>query len=168
MQGIEELDDGFYEYEASQKKRKARERREELAEKEKRTAYKAREAKLLPKKIELYEKIIAWRDEFSKTEQFKKVFRVLEQTIIFNNGWASSEGNNFGGWSRLLLERNGRLTYEEGYKWIGVRSSFELTSNAEKESPFFSHKYLSELYDSIKSGEVYHTIAAELKEENKY
>lgn len=163
---IEVLDKEFKNYKTRKRVETSKEKQEDLAWKKKLTDFKANELKLLPKKIELYKNILAWRNKFIKSKQFKKVFHERDECVIFWNGWAH-ELPRFGGpgcWSRLYLEETGKLRYWAGYKWMPTGPEIVFTDNL-KNAEEFTYKYLEELDISIKTGKVYKTIAEELKED---
>lgn len=165
---IELLDRQIQKHKARKKIGEERERQKDLAGKKKEGSFLAKEAKLLPKRIALHKKIQAWRDEFIKSKQFKRLFSDFDddELVIFWNGWGHLKFEEFGGgWSRLYLEKSGKLRYCAGYKWMATGPEIVLTPNPETAKKF-THKYLKELHNSIKTGKIYKTIAEELKQES--
>src|SRR3989338_3952110 len=93
---IESLDDEIQKYEAQKRIADDKRRQDELAKKQKVKAFLAEESKMLPEKIALYKEILAWRNKFIKTEQFRKTFRALSSCTIFYNNWGHLKLKAFG------------------------------------------------------------------------
>ncbi|MBS3146014.1 hypothetical protein J4414_04395 [Candidatus Woesearchaeota archaeon] len=161
---IENLNKAIKGYENKKKVRIRLEKEEELKEQEKETKYKENEKKLGGEKLATYKKILAWKEDFIKTKQFKKLFNKDEDDIIiYWGGWGHKQPS-YGGhgcWSRIYLEKSGRLRYWAGYKWMPTGPDFCLD---QKTFQKLSYDYLNKLQQDISKGEIYKTIAKELKE----
>jgi len=119
-------------------------------------------------KIELLNKITNWANEFSSSQRFKKIMKIMDcynDLIIF---YYSKYGHiddilieYVGRWARIVIHKNGKLEYKSGYKWMGFRVCFYLNKkNLEK----IKYKFLKELWEHIDSGKIYDTIEDEIKE----
>lgn len=123
------------------------------------------ENEFAPMKQKFFDEIIQWKNEFIKTDEFKEIYQVISQDFfhlqIFGAGWGHEipYKNDHGCWSQLHLEKEGKLTYLSGYKWMGLRIKLNLEKDIEK----FSSVYIQELHEYIKSGKVYEFIADKIK-----
>ncbi len=146
------------------KKRAAEKRKSEQEDekfRQKTAAFWRNEKRLVPEKQTLVERIISWRDSFVKTGAFRKL---SGETVIFYGPWGHElprYGN--GCWSRVYLEKTGSLKYAAGYKWMGGRGFLAEGDFAQK----LSCDYLKALAGHLESGEVYETIAGEVKQSLK-
>jgi len=164
--GIELLDKVFQKHKTKKKTEKQKERQEDLIRRKNKKSFLLEEAKLLPKKIKLYKQILAWRNKFIKSKQFKRVFSEFDELVIFWSKWGHMEFPEFGGgWSRLYLEESGKLRYWAGYKWMPIGPEIVFTDNL-KNAEEFTYKYLEELYKLIETGKIYKNIAEEVNEED--
>lgn len=164
---IESLDDEIQKYETQKRIADDKRRQYELAKKQKIKALLAEEAKLLPEKIALYKEILAWRDGFVKTEQFKRAFNALSSCTIFGSNWGHIKLQEFGSggcWSRLDMDKSGALGYGAGFKWMGTGPRFPLKRNPETAKKL-TYNYLKELHNAINTGKIYARIAKELSED---
>ena len=118
--------------------------------------------KLAPEKQTLLDKIVSWRDEFTKTAAFRKLFRKNNEIIIFYHSWGHRVPR-FGGpgcWSRVCLEKTGELRYAAGYKWMGYNCQLGESQFTQK----LSYDYLKAFASHIETEKVYETIASKLSE----
>ena len=161
---IENLNKTIKKYETKKDARIRQEEKEDRIEREKERKYKENEKQLAGEKAQAYKKILVWRDDFVKTKQFKKIFTEDEDdVIIYWGGWGHKDPS-YGGhgcWSRVYLEKSGKLRYWAGYKWMATGPEFGLD---QKTFQKLSYDYLNKLHKDIESVGVYKTIAQELKE----
>ncbi len=107
---------------------------------------------------------MGWRDSFIKTKQFKELFNEDEnEVIIYYGDWGHKKPahKDSGCWSRVCLDKLGRLTYQAGYKWMGTQIEFDFRQGATIQ---LSYNYLNKLHKHIRDGSVYKTIIRKLKE----
>lgn len=117
-------------------------------------------------KIELLNKILFWAKEFSKTEQFKRILKTInsdELDIYPYWCWEHIEKGthkkNEGKWSRLVIDKKGRLEYKSGYKWTGYHVCFYLN---EKNVGKIKYEYLRNVWNYIDRKTVYRGIEDEI------
>ncbi len=161
---IANLNKAIQKYETKKEARIKQEKIEDQREQEKERNYKDSEKNLTGKKTEIYKKILVWKNNFVKTKQFKSLFTEDEDDIIiYWGGWGHKQPSygGYGCWSRIYLEKSGRLRYWAGYKWMATGPDFGLD---QKTFQKLSYDFLDKLHKNIDSGEVYKTIARELKE----
>ncbi|MBU4070506.1 MAG: hypothetical protein KJ646_05995 [Nanoarchaeota archaeon] len=124
-----------------------------------------KEETFLPKRKDYFDKILEWKEEFIKTQQFKNIYESLNKTfislIIFRGGWGHRipYEKGYGCWSNLCLERSRNMIYEAGYKWGGATTLINLCRNEEQFSPL----YLKKIFDEINDKSIYKKITSEIK-----
>jgi len=164
---LKKLQSEIEQYRSKKLAKQRKEQQEEKEAQERQAKFWREEDKLLPKKMRLIKEIFAWKEEFVKTKQFKQLFdNSGDEIIVFHSGWGHDNPRycGLGCWSRLYLEKSGNLKYWAGYKWMPPASG-TILNNDEKTARKFTYKYLRELNEAIKLGQIYKTIIKKLKEE---
>lgn len=154
------------------KKKKEKEKKlrdaERASDKEDREFWK-KEEKLLPQKKRLYADIIAWRNKFAKSKQFENVLDAIEDDhveIYGTCGWGHRKNYSGRDQSRVILWCDGALEYSAWTSAIGggYNQVYFKFGEAGKTARKLTYDYLKKLHAHITDGEVYKTIAAELKD----
>lgn len=122
---------------------------------------------LLPQKIELAEKIMAWADEFSSSNVFRELIRLGLAGIYALPGIMLKIGpqghhilleRDRGLWSQIALGDSGVLLYRYGFKQMCSPGGEKSFSTAGDLTDYFTHDYLRSLCSHIESGMVYRFI----------
>jgi hypothetical protein len=158
------LERAIKEYRAGQALERRKVGREELKEKRRVKLFWEKEKQLHSKKLEVYQEILSWAKSSVKKKSFKGIFREMDDIIIFYGGWGHKlpRYGGYGCWSRIYLDRSGKLTYWAGYKWMACVASGEFDSKNGIVKKL-TYEYIKKFHNSIKSGKVYDTISEELK-----
>ncbi|MFH0970727.1 MAG: hypothetical protein V1776_04690 [Candidatus Diapherotrites archaeon] len=168
---IKLLDKQIQKYRTKKKIIRERETKEDLILQKKENEFRANESKLLPKKIELYKKILSWRNKFKKSKQFKTIFGGDNEVEVFFYGWGhlnleSSYNGPTANVSKLFLNKSGKLEYEARHKMMSYPRI--VLSSKTKTARKFTHEYLIELCRTIETGKIYKNISNEIAEQQKH
>lgn len=148
-----------------------RQRQEEKAKYEKKVKeFWGSENNLYEEKGKLYFEILAWRDEFVLSPQCTEIFKLLKigrsyapsLTIFGSSSGHEMDGDNYGYWSKVILEENRELQYVGGYK-MGSNKKIKLEKDPTI-AKSFTHEYLCRFHDSLYSNEVYERIKEEIEQ----
>ncbi len=129
------------------------------------TKYWERENLLKKEKLSLFKDINSWARKFSKSNIFKKLLNHDERRIlIYGSNWGHEiqRYGDYGCWSHLHLNKNGDLSYREGYKQFGERYSIDILNNNSVLN--LSYDYLKGLCDEIKSEDIYDRVKNYIRE----
>ena len=157
--GLEELTEAIENKEKElRKKREEKIRKERKWEKEEKTFWK-KEQKYMPKKQKLTNEIFVWIEKFKKTKEYKKLEKLTRHGVELPSlRWGTKfRDDYYGCWSRLYIQNN-EIYYEEGFKGWCKNKKLPIDST-EKIAKKFKYSWIKNLYDLIKSGEIYDQIA---------
>ena len=160
---LKDLTKEIEEYKSRKKTQQEIIEKEELEYYRKETEFIEKEKGLLGRKKEIYGKILEWKDDFIKTKQFKDISdRTNLDITIYNGNWGHkiSRSDRHGCWSQICLSKSGDLVYWAGYKWMPTGPRFTLNKNNAMD---ISYEYLQKFYEDINQGNVYKTIAKQVK-----
>ncbi len=146
---IEILREKIWKYKEENEAKLMKEREENKRIEEEEKKFWENERKLAKKKKIIYREILLWVDEFVKTGEFKDLFSIMDEIVLFRSNWGHKRESDGGCWSDLILDKKGRLRYESGYKWMPHREKIGFNYEV------FTFKYLMGLYEFIRSGRVY-------------
>ena len=153
----------------SAERRKAEEKRRELAREEREESanrkFWGEEGKKLDEKLKLAEDIFRWGRGFSRSEEYRRLLDILSDDSLwfYGGGWGHERSGDNGRWSRLYLRRDGTLYYWAGYKWMpcGPEWIFRTPRELAKR---LTKNYLKELHRFIATGRVYERLREEVSE----
>lgn len=126
------------------------------------------EHNLYEQKKVLYSEILMWRDQFVVSQQCTEIFDLWKSShrsflIIFGGRWGHKmDGDAYGCWSRVILDKEGKLEYQSGYKWMGINETITLKKDPEITQKL-TYQYLQRFHDCLHSDEVYERIKEEVK-----
>lgn len=150
----------------------AERRKEEIEEEAKNAAlmhaHRDHERAWYEEKLRLSKEVFSWAREFVRSGEYRKTSKLLNEGLvskveIYSGGWGHElpKYGDYGCWSRVYLEANGKLEYGAGYKWMGFTKRLHLDS-PEKLARLLDYKYIKELHSSITSGRVWKHVGERL------
>jgi len=160
---LENLNREIDSYKAKKHARTMQEQRERKKEQEENRDFESKEKKLLGKKLQIYNEIAAWRNKFVKANASLMSLLDEDEIIIYYGNWGHERPaySSYGCWSRVYLEKSGKLRYWAGYKWMPSGPEFNLNQQIVSR---LSYDYLNKLHRHVITGQVYKTIKQEIKE----
>lgn len=143
----------------SEMRRKQTEKEEEMFWEE--------ESRKMKEKLEMTEEIFRWGREFSQSDLYKRLDALGYGLTSYRSFWGHRRnGRNFGCNSELHLMKDGTFFYTTTYKWMNGGGIPAVTfERPEEMAERLTYDYIKELYERIKSGEIYERILQKLVKE---